>query len=135
MSLTLRAELEKVRRLYTPRVVVAVILAVTVGGALIAQQVGSDGPGSALSNGAFGLEIVAFFVTALFAVWMFGAESGPGLLARTFTSEPRRGRVLAVKLLLAVMIPAIALSVAAALAAPLIAAGVNDAGGSITTTD
>lgn len=133
MSLTLRAEWEKVRRLYTPRVVVGVILVVTIGAALIAQQVGSDDPASAISNGAIGLDIAALFGTALFAVWMYGTESAQGLLARTFTSEPRRSRVLAAKLLLAVAVPAVALSVAALLAAPLIAAGVTDAGGSITT--
>ena len=134
MSLTLRAEWEKVRRLTTPRVVVALIVLIGVGGALIAWQVGADDPNSALSNATLGLDIAALFATALFAVWMFGAESAPGLLARTFTSEPRRGRVLAAKLLLAVAIPAVALSVAALLAAPLIAAGVADAGATITTT-
>ncbi len=134
MSLTLRAEWEKVRRLYTPRVVVGAILAITIGGALIARQVGSDDPASSVADGALGLDICALFATALFAVWMYGSESAPGLLARTFTSEPRRGRVLAAKLLLAVAIPAAALSVAALIAAPLIAADVTAAGGTITTS-
>ncbi len=134
MSLALRAEWEKVRRLTTPRVVVALIVLIGVGGALIAQQVGSDDPSSALSNGTIGLDIVALFVTALFAVWMVGVESAPGLLARTFTSEPRRGRVVLAKLALAVAVPAVALSIAAALAAPFVAAGVSDAGASLTTT-
>ncbi len=135
MSLTLRAEWEKVRRLTTPRVVVAAILLITVAGALVAQLVGSDDPASALSNGTLGLDIVALFATALFAVWMFGAEGGQGLLARTFTGEPRRGRVVVAKLFFAVAIPAVALTVAAALAAPLVSAGVTDAGGSMTTTE
>lgn len=135
MSRTLRAEWEKVRRLTTPRVVVGLIVFIGAGGALIAERVGTDDPGSALSNGTLGLDIVALFATALFAVWMFGAESAPGLLARTFTSEPRRGRVVLAKLVLAVAVPAVALSIAAALAAPLIAAGVSDAGGSLTTTE
>ena len=86
MRLTLRAEWEKVRRLYTPgrrrrdprchdrR-------------ALIARQVGSHDPASSVADGALGLDICALFATALFAVWMYGSESVPGLLARTFTSE------------------------------------------------
>jgi ABC-2 type transport system permease protein len=120
-----RAELEKLRSLPTPRYTVAAAAGLLVAVMAIAWMVGPE----SWDDYETALEIAAGLGTAIasivLAVWIVALEYGQGTVRRALTAEPRRGRLLTAKLAIGLGSVA-ALTVAVwALAIPLSAAATS----------
>jgi ABC-2 type transport system permease protein len=121
----MRAELEKLRSLPTPRYTVAAAAGLLIAAMAIAWLIGPE----SWDDYEIALEIAAGVGTAIasivLAVWIVAVEYGQATVRRALTAEPRRGRLLAAKLAVALGSVA-ALTVAVwALAIPLSAAATS----------
>jgi len=95
------AELLKLRSLPTPRwTVLGVLLALTTA-IVVAAFAGTGEEDLAV---ALGSDFPTSVAAMILGVWIVGAEYGQGTMRRVLTAEPRRGRVLAAKLGLALMV-------------------------------
>jgi ABC-2 type transport system permease protein len=129
MTTALRAEWRKIRALPLPRWLLLGFLLASAGGAAIALAAPGGTPESVADNAQIGLLTAGTVAAVGFAVWTIGIDGTQGTLARTFLAEPRRGIVLAAKAIVAILAPAAATALAAAITLPLAVAAVNGHGG------
>ncbi len=123
------AELHKLRFLPTPRWTLLVCLGFAAMGAVVALFDGSEAKSTYVDAAQVITGICTVIGSIVLGVWVAGVEYGQGTMRRVLSSDPRRGRVFAVKVLLAVA-AALALTVivwAASALLLLLAASANGA--------
>jgi ABC-2 type transport system permease protein len=101
----MRAELAKVRALPTPAWCLGVVAACGLLGVAATWQ---WGPGSDLLAVEIALGFPLAIASIVFGVWIFGVEYGQGTLRRTLSADPRRLRLFLSKLVVALLLVAVA---------------------------
>lgn len=112
----MRAELTKIRSMPTPAWCLVVVVVCFLLG-IAATVVWGPGEDSDAIDVAVG--IPTLIASIVFGVWMFGVEFGQNTLRRALTADPRRGRLIAVKLLAALLAVAVVTALFYAAAVPL----------------
>lgn len=112
----MRAELVKIRSMPTPAWCLGAVAVCFLLG--IAATV-AWGPGEDSSAIDAAVGIPTLIASIVFSVWMFGVEFGQNTLRRTLTADPRRGRLIAVKLGVTLLCVAIVTALLYAAAIPL----------------
>lgn len=112
----MRAELVKMRSMPTPAwCLAAVVICFLLG---IAATI-AWGPGEDADSIDVAVGIPTMIASIVFGVWMFGVEFGQNTLRRTLTADPRRGRLIAVKLLVTLLTIAAVTAILYAAAVPI----------------
>jgi ABC-2 type transport system permease protein len=112
----MRTEITKIRSLPTPAWCLAIVVTCFLLG--IAATV-AWGPGEDSSAIDVAVGIPTLIASIVFGVWMFGVEFGQSTLRRTLTADPRRGRLIAIKLLVTLLCVAGVTALLYAAAVPL----------------
>ena len=94
----MRAELLKMRALLTPRIMLALALAVPAVAALITYLVEPDDGDLYHQAPLFAAQIGTEIAAIVVGVWIVAMEFGQGTVRRLLTAEPRRTHVVANKL-------------------------------------
>ncbi|MBK5233616.1 MAG: hypothetical protein JJE13_11630 [Thermoleophilia bacterium] len=112
----MRAEFLKIRSMPTPMwCLIGLLICFVLGFAgVIWLGPGEDGGATGLA-----IEIPTAIASIIFGVWMFGVEFGQNTLRQALTADPRRGRLILVKLLVTLLCVALVTALLFLLSLPL----------------
>ena len=121
----MRAEVAKVRYLPLPRWTAAALAAITLVIGVVLVILEPSNPSKYISVPGTAVSVSAWVATLIFGVWLSTLDFASGTMQRTLTAEPRRTHVLSSKLVVTLVVAAIAGLAAAAAAGGLLSRSVG----------
>ena len=131
----MRAEVAKVRYLPMPRWTAAALAAITLVVGVVLVILEPSDPTKYISVPGTAVSVSAWVATLIFGVWLSTLDFASGTMQRTLTAEPRRTHVLSSKLVVTLVIAAIAGLAAAAAAGGLSHLAARQAGVDLDSGD
>jgi ABC-2 type transport system permease protein len=131
----MRAEVAKVRYLPMPRWTAAALAAITLVVGVVLVILEPSDPGTYISVPGTAVSVSAWVATLIFGVWLSTLDFASGTMQRTLTAEPRRTHVLSAKLVVTLVVAALAGLAAAAAAGGLSHLAARQAGVDLDSGD